>query len=183
LNIKEFRAETDAALRAAGLSEMRLPRRPLALKAWHLPADDLVRFFHPHAYRRPWGFVFSGYIGVEIPELRQWLHDTKTSEDVGVFHTHFVGYNILNEDGLSNFMVENDASVPASEWAWKIRSRLESIPATTAELVKLYRSNRERLGWLAAPNTKPKWDFYFAWKGNPAADLQVPRMSPTGHIG
>jgi hypothetical protein len=183
LNINEFRAVTDEALREAGLKEFKLPRMPAPIKAWQLPADDLVRFFSPHAYRRPWGFVFSGYIGIEIPELRMWLDKTKTKDDMGVFHTDFVGYNIRNEDGLSDFTVEHGKPVPARTWAQKIRERLANIPSTTSEMKALYRTNREALGWLAAPLNKPMWDFYYLWSENPEPTLRVPRMSPTGQIG
>ena len=183
LNIKDFRAVTDEALRHAGLEEFKLPRKPYPINAWQLPADDLIRFFSPHAYRQPWGFVFSGYIGIEIPELRTGLDATKTKDEVGVFHTNFVGYNILNEDGLRDFMVEHGKPVPASTWAQKIRERLADIPSTTSEMKTIYRSNREALSWLAAPLNKPIWDFYFMWSDNRKPTLEVPRMSPTGQIG
>jgi hypothetical protein len=182
LNIKEFRTVTNEALHQAGLKEFKLPRKPYPIQAWQLPADDLIRFFFPQAYRRPWGFVFSGFIGIEIPELRSWLDVTKTKDEVGVFHTCFVGYNILNEDGLRDFMIEHGKPVPASIWAQKISDRLANIPATTSEMKALYRSNREALGWLAAPLNKPMWDFYFLWSNSREPTLRVPCRSPTGQI-
>ena len=51
MNVKEFRALMDNALREEGLEEQRLvPKGP---KVWTLPAGDIVRFFWPQAIRRP----------------------------------------------------------------------------------------------------------------------------------
>ena len=71
MNIREFRALTDGALRDEGFEPLRL--MPRKMWVWALQDGDIVRFFHAHAYRRPWGFVFSGFIGIEIPALREWL--------------------------------------------------------------------------------------------------------------
>jgi hypothetical protein len=183
LDIRAFRALTDQALQAVGLEQIRLPRPPRPIPAWKIPSSgEVVRFFSPGAYRRPWGFVYSGFIGIEIPELRDWLRANKTGEDVGVFHTCFVGYLIANEDGLRDFMVEHGEPVPADIWAQKIKDRLDRIPTTIDELARIYRSNREELGWLASPFEKPMWDFFLSWRENPVPSLHVPQMSPTGEI-
>jgi hypothetical protein len=182
MDIREFRTITNDALRMVGLEEHRLPRVPRRIKAWQLPGKDLIRFFAPHAYRRPWGFVFSGFIGIDIPDLRRWLITNKASDEAGVFHTCFVGYNIANEDGLRDFMVEHDQPITVELWAELLRDRLERIPETVDQLMLLYRSNREELGWLAHPSNKPMWDFFDAWLKGPKSSIHVPRMSPNGQI-
>src|SRR5688572_7436750 len=75
MNIREFRNLTDSALREVGFEPFRL--MPRKLWVWAQPACEIVRFFHPHAFRRPWGFVYSGFIGIEIPPLRNWLNRDK----------------------------------------------------------------------------------------------------------
>ena len=170
----------EVALRQEGLIECKLaPKRP---KVWS-PADgNITRFFMPHAYRRPWGFVYSGSIGIEIPSLRQWLRQHKPGNAVGIFHTCFVSYVIANEDALCDFMVEHDQPVPSDLWAGLLRDRLHTLPSTLADLVAAYRRNREELGWLAHPYDRHAWDFLLRWIDDPDPLLHVPKMSPTGRI-
>jgi hypothetical protein len=99
MNVKELRAVMDAAFQDEGLEERRLfPKGP---KVWALPPTDIIRFFWPHAYRRPWGFVYSGAFGIEVPALRTWLQAHKPGqEEAGIFHSCFLSYNVANEDIL-----------------------------------------------------------------------------------
>jgi hypothetical protein len=163
-----------------GFNQLRLlPRR---LNVWSIPGQDLVRFFSPHAYRRPWGFVYSGFVGVEIPALREWLNTHAPGEKVGIFHTCFTGYVIANEDVLNDFMVEHGDPVPADLWAGLLMDRILRIPDSLDALVRVYRSDRQQLGFLAHPYDKPAWDFLLKWRENPDPALHVPRMLPTGQI-
>jgi hypothetical protein len=170
----------ESALRQEGLEERKLvPKRP---KVWSLAGGDTIRFFFPHAYRRPWGFVYSGSIGVEIPSLRQWLQQHKLGDEVGIFHTCFVGYPIINEDILGEFMVEHDKPVPSDLWAGLLKDRLEKIPTTLDGLVAAYQRNKEELGWLAHPYDRQAWEFLLKWLKDPDPSLHVPRMLPNGQI-
>ena len=110
-----------------GIKKAKLLRKP-GLKVWALAGDEIVRFFLPHPVRRPWGFVFHGYIGIEIPALRDWLKKHKPGPLVGIFHTNFTSYYTMNEDVLRELTVEHGASVPAKQWASLIKKRLERIP-------------------------------------------------------
>ena len=171
-----------AALREVGLQPQPVPhRRPKVPDAWALPASDILRYFWPAAYRRPWGFVYSGSIAVEIPELRDWL-DAHKRGDPGIFHTCLVGYNIMNDDTLGVFAVAHGETIPADLWAGLIRDRLARIPSSLENLAAAYRRNREVLGWLARPAERHAWDFLMKWLDDPDPALQVPRMLPDGRV-
>ena len=180
MNIREFRNLTDNALREEGFEPFRL--MPRKLWVWAQPAGEIVRFFHPHAFRRPWGFVYSGFIGIEIPPLRDWLNRHKPGEQAGIFHTDFVGYSIANEKILGNFMATHGDPVPAEEWAGLLKDRVLRLPESLEALKAVYRSNREELGWLAHPHQKLAWDFLLKWHPDADATLHVPIMLPNGRI-
>jgi len=180
MNIGELRLMMDAALRIEGLEERRLiPKRP---KVWTLPADDIIPYFHAGPYRRPWGFVYTGGIGVEIPTLRAWLDRHKPGDAAGIFRTAFVGYHIMNEDVIGEFFVNHGDPVPADLWAGLIKDRLLQIPPSLAGLITAYRGNREELGWLAHPHSRHAWEFLLKWHENPDPSLHVPQMLPNGRI-
>ncbi|WP_395623154.1 hypothetical protein [Sphingomonas daechungensis] len=179
MNVKEVRAVMEYALREEGLEERRLfPKGP---KVWTLFGGDVVRFFWPQVIRRPWGFIYNGGIGVEIPTLRQWLREFK-SEEPGIFHSYFVSYLIINEDISSEFMVEHGNPIPADLWAGLLKDKLELIPSTLDDLASAYRRNKEQLGWLAHPHQRHAWDFLLKWRENPDPSLSVPKMLPNGRI-
>lgn len=171
----------ESAFRAEGLEERR-PRVPKAPKIWTLPADDIIRFFWPYAYRRPWGFVYSGSIGIEVPALRDWLREHKPGREAGIFQTSFVGYVIANEDVLRDFLVEHGEPVPADLWAGLLKDRLARVPPTLEGLIASYRRNKEELGWLAHPSSRHAWEFLLEWRDNPDPSLHVPTRGPNGRI-
>ena len=180
MNVKELRAVMDDALREEGLEEQRLfPRGP---KVWTLPASDIVRFFWPQAMRRPWGFIYNGAIGVEIPSLRKWLSEFKPDAEAGIFQQCFVSYLIVNEDVFRDFMVEHDKPVPRDLWAGLLKDRLDKVPPTLDALVDAYRRNKEELGWLAHPHERHAWEFLLKWRENPDPSIHVPRRLPDGRV-
>ena len=179
MNVKELRAIMDDALRDEGLEEQRLfPKGP---KVWTLTAGDTVRFFWPQARRRPWGFIYDGAIGVEIPGLRAWLRQLKRDE-AGIFHSCFICYLLINEDISREFMVEHGNPIPADLWAGLLKNKLELVPPTLDGLITAYRRNREELGWLAHPHQQHAWDFLLKWRENPDPSIHVPKMMPDGCI-
>ncbi|MEV4934106.1 hypothetical protein MRBLMA1_001128 [Sphingobium sp. LMA1-1-1.1] len=178
MNIREFRALTDVAFRAQGFVERRL----VGQKVWSLPDAEVIRFFQPLAYRRPWGFLLSGILGIEIPELRTWLEQHKPNQESGIFQGCFVGYNIANDSVLGEFRSLIDTPVPADLWAGLVMDQLDQLPSRLDDLIDQYRRNREPLGWLAHPHDRFTWDFLLRWRQDPDPTLHVPRMSPTGQI-
>lgn len=170
----------ETAFREEGLEERQL--FPKAPKVWSLPAGDITRFFWPHAYRRPWGFRYSGAIGVEIPALRSWLREHKPGPEAGIFHFCFVSYLIINEDVLNKFVIEHGKAIPFDLWAGLLKDRLVRVPPTLDSLVAAYERNKEELGWLAHPNQRHAWDFLLKWRDNPTPSLRVPKMLLDGRI-
>jgi hypothetical protein len=178
--VKELRALMDNALREEGLEERRLfPNGP---KVWTLPAADVLRFFAPQSIRRPWGFIYTGAIGIEIRSLRDWLREFKPEAETGIFHSCFVKYLIINEDVFGNFTVEHDKPVPSDLWAGLLKDRVDKVPPTLDTLVATYRRNKEDLGWLAHPHERHAWDFLLRWRENPDPSIHVPQVRPDGRI-
>ena len=169
------------ALRQEGLEERRLfPKGP---KVWTLNDGDIVRFFWPQAIRRPWGFIYDGAIGIEIPSLRTWLSQFKPDAEAGIFRQCFVSYLIINEDVFRDvIMVENDKPVPSDLWAGLLKDRLAKIPSTLDALIGSYQRNKEELGWLAHPHERHAWDFLLKWRENPVPFMHVPKKLPDGRV-
>ncbi|HEX8214902.1 MAG TPA: hypothetical protein VF582_05465 [Allosphingosinicella sp.] len=170
----------EGALRREGFEERQLfPKGP---KVWSLPAADIIRFFWPGAYRRPWGFVYSGAAGIEIPRLRDWLHEHKPRDEAGIFHSCFVSYLIANEEVLGDFQIEHGKIVPADLWAGLLRDRIARVPETLDGLIAAYRGKREELGWLGGRRSRDAWSFLLDWYDKPDPSLHVPKMLPDGRI-
>jgi hypothetical protein len=180
MNVKDVSVLVDAELRREGFEERRL--LPGAPKAWVLPSEEVLRFFQPKAIRRPWGFTYSGYIGLEIPELRKWLRAYKANQTSHIFQSVFAAYYIMNNDDRHLFMVEHGKPIPADLWAGLIKDRLDLIPDQLARLIDLYRSNREELGGLAHPMMREAWDFLLRWHDDPNPTLPLPIRLPDGRI-
>jgi hypothetical protein len=179
MKIGELRSITNDALARAGLEERKLFVQ--GAKALCLPEGALTRFFQPQPYRRGWGFVFTGLIGLEIPELRRWIvqhHPT----DAGIFHHSFVAYHTLNDADRSKFMIEEGEPVPADQWAAAIHRKLANLPSTIDALVSEYRTKPEGLGLLADPLQAPAWRFLMRWADSADAALNIPRSNENGRI-
>ena len=101
---------------------------PKGPKVWSLPGDDTLRFFQPQPYRRPWGFVYSGCIGIEIPALREWLRAHRSADQAGIFHSSFTSYLMINDDNGGEFMLQHGQPIPVGRWAGLLKSRLARIP-------------------------------------------------------
>lgn len=181
MDIREFRAVLSSAFRDEGFEEKRLAKG-LHYKVWVSPGGDITRFFGPDAQRRPWGFQLFGIVGIDIPDLRRWLSEYKPGAASGIFQTCFVGYHTANEDIFREFHIDNGLPVPADLWVGLIKDRLNLIPRSLDDLVRVYKVNREELGWLAHPHDKAAWDFLLAWLDNPDPSLPVPYRLPNGPI-
>jgi hypothetical protein len=180
MNIKELKDVMAAAFREEGLEERAL--FPKGQKVWSISHNDLIRFFWPAPVRRPWGFSYMGYIGIDAPGLRAWLEEHKPGAEAGIFQSCFLAYHTLNDDIRAEFMVEHGKPIPADLWAGLLRDRLDRIPPNLGALVDVYRRNREELGQLAHAHTRHAWDFLMRWRIDPDPALVVPKMMPDGRI-
>ena len=180
MDIRTVRATLGEALSEVGLSEERfVPGGP---KVWTLPGPEVIRYFNLQGYRRPWGFVVDGHIGIEIPELRSWLRTHRRPKEMGVFHDSFAFYHTANDAALNNFMIEMGKPIPSDLWAGLIHDRLAALPDTISELIRAYQGNKERLGWLAHPTQRHAWQFLLKWRECPDPSLAVPQRLPNGRI-
>lgn len=173
MNIREFRAEICKAFQEEGFREQRLTKGED--KVWLLPSLEVVPYFATHTQRRPFGFVLYGVFGIEIPMLREWLIKYKPGQGSGIFHRGFVEYYSSNDKIFRDFIIESGLQVPADLWIGLIKDRLNLIPSSLDELLRVYRANRELLGMLAHPTNKPAWDFLIRWHQDPDPALDVPR--------
>jgi len=180
MDITEVRASLDEALAQEGLEKKKL--KSIGPKVWALPGEEVVRFFSAGGHRRPWGFVFDGLIGLEIPALRAWLDEYRPAEEAGIFRSYFVAYHTANDDALRGFMIHDGDPVPADLWAGLIADRLRELPESVDALIEAYRGDKERLGWLAHPHERHAWDFLRNWWELPDPLLHVPKMLPDGRI-
>src|SRR6476659_552453 len=95
MNVKEFRSVLQQALEKAGFVPGRLARgAPVALM---LPGSEVVPIFYLLGDRRPWGFWFTGFAGLEVPPLREWIERHHGSDGLGRFRRSFVEYHTLND--------------------------------------------------------------------------------------
>lgn len=176
MNIREFRAVIDAALARAGFTRRRFaPGLPWV---WILPGSEVTPFLVVNAQRRPWGFTFYAYLGLELPALRAWLVEHKGAKGLGSFALGFRTWYSLNDDRLSGFQVLLDDPISADDWCALYKQVLEEAPTTIDSLLAAYRDDRARLGLWADRWSEPAWDFLANWRENPSPSLKLPR--PTG---
>lgn len=145
-------------------------------------SGEIVAFFSPHAIRRPWGFNLGGYIGLELPGLREWLGSPAAIGAPGIFHTTFTCYHIANDNFLARFQIIEGEAPPADEWVDRIKARVTALPTTVAELIETYTARPEQLGCLVSGWGDEEWKFLLAWHRDPKAARVVPRMLPDGRI-
>lgn len=168
----------DALLRA-GLEQRAL--FPKGLRVWCLAGDEVVRFFQPAPYRRGWGYVYTGYVGIELPSLRKWL----ASHDLGrgtIFHHSFIAHNTLNDDDRKQFMIDLEDAFPADQLAVILREKLARLPSTVEQLVSAYQDHPTSLGGLAGPIHRNAWEFLQHCVKSPDDCLSIPRRGPDGLV-
>jgi hypothetical protein len=179
MKIADLQSVMRDAFLHAGLRERRL--FPKGAKAWSLTEGELIRFFQPQPYRRGWGFVYTGYVGIEIPRLRSWLASHHPG-DPGIFHHSFVAHHTLNDPDRAAFMTDLAQPVPADQWAAIIRARLERLPSSLGDLVSACRDDPDRLAALQRPTFPEAWPFLLRWAASPDAVHAVPKIGAIGQV-
>lgn len=169
---------------AGALSRVELEERALFLKgpkAWCLPGGDTVRFFQPAPYRRSWGFVYTGYIGIELPQLRTWISHHRQGQ-AGIFQHSFVAHHTMNDDDRARFMVTADEEFSPDHLALALHEKLTSIPPTAERLTTCFKADPSSLGGLAGPIHQHAWDFLLRWMERPDDSLSIPKRGPDGRV-
>ncbi|HEX6742118.1 MAG TPA: hypothetical protein VF079_10050 [Sphingomicrobium sp.] len=178
MDIRQFRSELAEAFEAAGFQRRAIPRCKDSI--WLLPGREVERSFWQNAQRRPWGFVLSGSLAIDVPEFRSWLTKRFPKDQHGIMWSSILGRHIANEPDMF-FAVEAEPP-PYRQWVDQIRLALAALPDTVDGLLQAEREpQRLRLVW--ADWDAPKaWRYFKAWAEGHAPDYPPPRMLPTGQI-
>jgi hypothetical protein len=130
--------------------------------------------------RRPWGFLLSGSLAIDVPAFRHWLVERFPRNLHGVMWSGLLSRNIANEPDMF-FAVEAE-NPPYREWVERIRRALAALPDTLEGLVKAEREpERLRMVWddWAAPKA---WSYFKSWAQGNEPKHPPPHMLPTGQI-
>lgn len=179
MKIADLRSIMEGALSRVGLEESPLVQKKP--KVWCLPGGEVIRFFQPAAYKRGWGFVYTGFVGIELPQLRKWLvaHD---HGQPGIFRHSFVAHHTLNDDDRDQFMIDLESEPPVDRLAAALYDKVARIPPSMEQLVSAYRHNPASLCGLAGPIHSAAWEFLLRWTEAPDDNLRVPQRGPDGRI-
>jgi hypothetical protein len=176
MDIRQFRAELAQAFEEAGFERRVIPRSKDP--KWLLPGGEVERTFSQHAMRRPWGFLLSGVLSIDVPAFREWLTKRFPKDQHGVLHGDLFGWHIANDPDL--FFGVEEEEPPYQDWVKHIRRRLAVLPDTIEGLLQ---AERDRAQGLKIFFDAPKvWNYFKAWAEGDEPSYPPPRMLPTGQI-
>jgi len=178
MDIRQFRAELARAFEAAGFVRKKIKGSTATI--WLLPGREVDREFWEHAIRRPWGFLLSGSLAVDVPAFRTWLTEQFPRNQHGILWSNLLGRHIANEPHMF-FAVEKEEP-PYRDWAQQIRSRLAALPDTVEGLLSAERQpERLRLVWdqWAAPKA---FRYFKVWATADPPSNPPPYQLPDGRI-
>ena len=179
MDIRQFRAELARAFEFAGFERKKV--KGSAATIWALPGREVERMFSEHAVRRPWGFLLSGSLAIDVPSFRAWLIKSFPTNQHGITRNSIVGRHIANEPDMF-FAVEFDEQPPYQKWVDQIRRALAALPDTVEGLLKAEdEPQRLRLVWGAWDAPKA-WNYFKAWAGGEEPNHPPPHRLSTGQI-
>jgi hypothetical protein len=176
MDIRQFRMELAQAFEQAGFERKSIPR--CKDPSWLLPGCEVERKFMQHAIRRPWGFLLSGALSIDVPSFRAWLTKKFPPDQRGILWGDLGGWHIANDPDL--FLGVEDEDPPYEEWVNQIRRRLVVLPDTIEGLLRAEREHAQGLTpFLGTPKA---WSYFRAWAEGDEPGYPPPRMLPTGQI-
>jgi hypothetical protein len=176
MDIRQFRSELAEAFEAEGFERRAIPRCKDPI--WILPGREVERSFWQHAIRRPWGFLLSGVLSIDVPSFRAWLTNKFPKDQLGILWGNLGGWHIANDPDL--FFGVEDENPPYEEWVNQIRRRLMVLPDTIDGLL---RAEGERTQGLAPFLDSPKaWNYFRAWAEGDEPEHPPPHRLPTGQV-
>jgi hypothetical protein len=178
MDIRQFRSELAESFVAAGFERKRVKGTKATI--WLLPGREVDHEFWEHAIRRPWGFLLSGSLSVDVPAFRTWLQDSFPRDQHGIVWGSLLNRHIANEPDM--FLGVEDEPPPYRDWVDLIRTRLAALPDTVEGLLAAEdQPARLRVLWddWAAPKA---WGYFKAWATGDAPRRPPPFMLPDGQI-
>jgi hypothetical protein len=178
MDIRQFRSELAEAFERTGFERKR--QKGTKATIWVLPGREVERAFWEHAMRRPWGFLLSGSLSIDVPTFRTWLSGKYPRDQHGVLRSGLIGRLIANETDM--FFAVEDEPPPYLEWVEQIKRALAALPDTVEGLLSAEgQPQRLRLVW--DDWTAPKaWSYFKAWAEGDEPQHPPPHMLPTGQI-
>ncbi len=179
MDIRQFRSELSVAFEAAGFERRAIPGRKDPV--WLLPGREVERSFSQHAMRRPWGFLLSGVLSIDVPAFRDWLTSKFPRDRLGILRGPLSSRHIANESDMFFGVEEEIPSYP--DWVNLVRRRLVVLPDTIEGLVRAVRETAPGLRFVWDDHASPKaWRYFEAWATGNEPDEPPPYMLPTGPI-
>ena len=176
MDIRQFRAELAQAFEAGGFERRTISRSKDPI--WLLPGFEVERSFWQHTIRRPWGFLLSGALSIDVPAFRTWLTKEFAREEHGILRRGLGNWHIANDPNL--FLGVEGEQPPFDEWVGRIRRRLAVLPDTIEGLL---RAERDHAQGLSVFLDQPKaWTYFKAWAEGDEPKHPPPHMLPTGQI-
>ena len=178
MDIRQFREDLAQAFQEAGFERRAIPRCKDPI--WLLPGRGVERQFSQHAIRRPWGFLLSGCLAINVPAFREWLNEQFPRDEHGILHGSLLARHIANERDM--FFAVEDEPPPYADWVRQIRQCLAALPDTIEGLLAAEQQpQRLKLVWddWAAPRA---WSYFKAWAAGNAPSSPPPFLLPDGQI-
>ena len=132
MDIRQFREELAQAFEDAGFERRSVPRSKDP--QWVLPGREVGRLFSQQAMRRPWGFLLSGGLAIDVPAFREWLTKAFPRDQQGVLRGCLSTWHIANDPDM--FFGVEDETPPYQQWVRQISRRLAVLPDTIEGLLR-----------------------------------------------
>jgi len=179
MDIRQFRSGLAEAFQAAGFERRAISRSKDPI--WILPGREVERSFWQHAIRRPWGFLLSGTLSIDVPAFRNWLTNKYPPHQHGILTGALSNRHIANEADM--FFGVEDEVPPYEDWVSLIRRRLAVLPDTMEGLLRAVREQAPglRFVWDDYESTKA-WGYFEAWVTGSEPNQPPPHRLPMGPI-
>jgi hypothetical protein len=177
MDIRQFRSDLAQAFEEAGFERRVIPRAKDP--TWLLPGHEVERSFWQHTVRRPWGFLLSGVLSIDVPAFRDWLTKKFPQNQHGIFSgATLLGWHIANDPDM--FFGVEEGTPPYEQWIHRIRRRLVVLPDTIEGLLRAEGARAQGLSvFLDAPKA---WNYFKAWATGDEPTSPPPFVTPDGQI-
>ena len=176
MDIRQFRADLARAFEEAGFKRRVIPHSKDP--SWLLSGCEVERIFSQHAMRRPWGFLLSGVLSIDVPDFQEWLTTKFPRNRHDVLRSSLLSWHIANDPDM--FFAAEEDDPPYDEWVNQIRRRLAVLPDTIPALLRAERDDVQGLKtYFDSPNI---WNYFKSWAEGAEPNHSPPDMLPTGQI-